>query len=110
MKLEFFTSSSGRKYAEVFINHLSLDERGHILGIFEDIKQYGFSALGCRFRQIEGKLWEIKIETKGGGYRFFYVMLSGEMMMVLHAYRKQGQRAPRNELEVAKKRMKEVLL
>lgn len=71
MKLEFFTSSSGRNYTAVFLNQLNVVDRGTILGVFEDIKRFGFSTVGCQFRQIDGKLWEIKIETKGGGYRFF---------------------------------------
>jgi phage-related protein len=40
----------------------------------------------------------------------FYVLLAADYMRVLHSYRKQGQKAPTRELEVAKKRLKEVLV
>lgn len=36
-------------------------------------------------------------------------MLSGVEMMCFHAYKKQGQKAPKKELEAARKRLKEVL-
>ena len=42
-------------------------DQSAILAVFEDLRQHGFNALGCQFRQIDGKLWEIKIRTSGGG-------------------------------------------
>ena len=109
MRVIFHSSSSGRSYIEGFLKGLSTQDRAAILAVFEDIKKFGFSALGCEFRQIEGKLWEIKLRTASGGYRFFCVMLSLDIMYVLHAYKKQGQKAPKQELEIARKRLKEVL-
>ena len=93
----------------IFLEGLNREDKAQILAIFEDIKKYGFNAIGCQFRPIEGKLWEIKTRTTGGGWRFFYVMLSLDHMHVLHSYKKQGQKAPKHELEVARKRLKEVL-
>jgi phage-related protein len=56
-------------------------------------------------RHIEGKLWEIKLSKD----RVFYVVIAGPDMMLLHAYKKQGQRAPPHEIETARKRMRAVL-
>ncbi|MBI5198373.1 MAG: type II toxin-antitoxin system RelE/ParE family toxin [Nitrospirae bacterium] len=56
-------------------------------------------------RQIRGKLWELRISR----HRVFYVIIDAEMMVLLHAYKKQGQKAPAHELETALRRMKEVL-
>ena len=109
MRIVFHTSDSGRSYIEAFLRGLSHQDRATILAVFEDIRQYGLSAVGCEFRQIEGKLWEIKLRTSGGGYRFFYVVLGANLMYVLHAYKKQGQKAPKQELEIARRRLKEVL-
>ncbi|MBI3016677.1 MAG: type II toxin-antitoxin system RelE/ParE family toxin [Deltaproteobacteria bacterium] len=109
MKITFHSSSSGRSYFENFLEDLNREDKAQILALFEDVKKYGFNAIGCQFRPIEGKLWEIKIRITGGGWRFFYVMLSLDYMHVLHSYKKQGQKAPKHELEVARKRLKEVL-
>ena len=109
MRLIFFGSTFGRSYIDDFLSRLSLGDRATILAVFEDVEQHGFSAVGCQFRQIEGKLWEIKIKAPTGGYRIFYVLISSSEMLCLHAYRKQGQKAPKKELEVARKRLKEVL-
>ena len=109
MRIEFHRSSSGRSYFEDFLKDLPDGDRASILAVFEDIRKFGFDAIGCNFRQIEGKLWEIKIKTASGGYRFFYVMLSADVMHVLHAYKKKTPKAPPRELEIARKRLKEAL-
>jgi phage-related protein len=105
----FATAASGRSYFEKFLQQLSVTDRATILAAFKDIQVYGFDARSCEFRQLEGKLWEIKIRAPSGGYRFFYVMLAAEHLHVLHSYKKKGQKAPRKELEVAQRRLKEVL-
>ncbi len=109
MRIDFHCSNSGRSYIEDFINDLPKSDRASILAAFADIKIHGFSAIGCQFRQIDGKLWEIKMRTSGGGWRFFYVTLAPDHIYVLHSYKKQSQKAPQNEVNVARKRMKEVL-
>jgi len=39
----------------------------------------------------------------------FYVVVSGPTMVLLHAYKKQGRKAPPREIAVAEQRMREVL-
>lgn len=109
MKVTFAAASSGRSYFEKFLNDLSMPDRATVLAVFKDIQDHGLDAKGCELRQIEGKLWEIKVRAPNGGYRFFYVMLSSDHLHVLHSYKKQGQKAPVRELDVARKRLKEVL-
>ncbi len=109
MEVTFAAAASGRSYFEKFLKDLSTPDRATILAVFQDIQGYGLEAKGCEFRQIEGKLWEVKVRAPTGGYRFFYVMLASDHLHVLHSYKKQGQKAPTRELEVARKRLKEVL-
>lgn len=109
MKIDFFESKSGRSYFEDFLKDLQKPDRAAILAVFCDIRDHGFNALGCQFRQIDGKLWEIKIKTAGGGWRFFYMTISVEHIFILHCYKKQTQKAPIKEIEIARKRLKEIL-
>jgi phage-related protein len=112
MGVVFFESRSGRCYVEEFLRGLSLQDRAAaaVLAVLADIEELGFEALGCRFRQIGGKLWEIKIRAPGTGYRIFYVTLSGGTLILLHAYKKKSRKAPPKEIKIALKRMKEVLI
>jgi len=56
-------------------------------------------------RQLEGKLWEIRI----GRHRVAYVIVTGPEMVLLHAFKKQRQRTARGDIELALRRAKEVL-
>lgn len=108
LKVTFAAAASGRSYFEKFLQDLSTQDRAVILSVFRDIQIYGLEAKGCAFRQLDRKLWEIKVRAPTGGYRFFYAMLTADHMHVLHSYKKQGQKAPPKELAVAKKRLKEI--
>ncbi len=63
MKVAFFSSNSGRCYVEDFIDDLSVSDKAAVIAVLKDIETYGLSAVGCQFRQKEGKLWEIKIKA-----------------------------------------------
>ena|SRR3989338_4096048 len=106
MKVSFYTTASGRSPVLDYIQDLSKPERARLLEALDQVEHYGFDAVRMQFRQIEGKLWEIKVSA----HRVFYVMVRMEEMILLHAYKKQGQKMPLREREVAIKRMKEVLL
>ncbi len=49
------------------------------------------------------------IEGLARADQVFYVLLRQEEMVLLHAYRKQSQKAPARHLEMARQRMREVL-
>ncbi len=84
---------------------LPTTERAAVLAALEDLEINGIRDSLAELRHIEGKLWEIKVSAQ----RVFYVVISGPAMVLLHAYKKQGQKAPTKEIDVARKRMKLVL-
>lgn len=105
MKVTFYTTASGRSPVLDYLEDLSKQERARLLEALDQIENTGFDSVRVQFRQIEGKLWEIKISA----HRVFYVLIEREEMVLLHAYKKQGQKLPLKERDVAIKRMKEVL-
>lgn len=56
-------------------------------------------------KQLEGKLWEIKPDP----HRLMYVMVAGPTMVVLHGCKKQGGKSRKVDLDVAHRRMQQVL-
>ncbi len=109
MELKFYTTDSGRAPVDDFISGLDKQVRAKILSCLENVQKLGLNSPMVEFRQIDGKLWEIKIKTKGGGFRLFYVYLKTDLLVLLHAYKKQTQKAPTKEMEIATKRLKEVM-
>lgn len=109
MKIVFYVSQSGKHPVLEEINDLSVEDQARIFGCLKSVEELGFECPRVAFRQIEGKLWEIKIKLQSGGFRIFYVVMQGDLMVLLHAYKKKSQKAPSNELKTATKRLKEVI-
>jgi len=109
VKIRFFANEKQRSPISSFISKLSIKDQAIIVSVLDDIQKNNFTAKGCKFRKIEGKLWEIKISTFSGGYRFFYVVIEEDIILILHAFKKKSQKAPLKELKLARKRLKEVL-
>lgn len=104
MVLEFYLTARGRSPVAEYVRALSVEERAEIDAVFEDLAIHGLKAPLVSMRQIEGKLWELRIPPRT---RIFYVMIEGNRMILLHAYKKQSQKAPPREIETARRRMAE---
>lgn len=92
-----------------FIRELEPKDSAKILACLQSIEELGFDCPRVQFRQLKGKLWEIKIKAASSGYRIFYVSLQKNCLVLLHAYKKQSQKAPAKEISTAEKRMLEVI-
>ena len=92
-----------------FIENLISKDQAKILACLKNVEELGFDCPRVEFRQISGKLWEIKIVSAGAGYRIFYVTIKKNVLVLLHAYKKQSQKAPKKEITIAEKRLLEVL-
>ncbi len=109
MKIEFYETTTGKSPVLDSINELSNEDQTKILGCLENIQQLGFDCPRVEFRQIEGKLWEIKIRANSGGFRFFYVSVSKKLLVILHMIKKKTQKTPPKDINVAMNRLKEVI-
>jgi phage-related protein len=109
MRIKFYTQPSGKSPVLGFIQSLQKADKAKIFGCLESIEELGFNCPRVDFRQIDGKLWEIKIKTQSGGIRIFYLSIASDIIVLLHAYKKQSQKAPEKELLTARLRLKEVL-
>ncbi len=108
--VNYFRTHSGKAPVEQYIDDIdNKEERAEILSALKGIQEYGTEAVGVEFRQIEGKLWELKIKTHGNQHRIFYAVMKGNEMVLLHAYLKKTPKAPLREIETAKQRMKQLM-
>lgn len=79
--------------------------------IWEDILilgTYGPGAAGIDCKHVLGKVWELRVFAKDS-HRLFYVTITGQVVMFLHANKKQTQKTRKRDLELAQKRASEVL-
>jgi len=52
---------------------------------------------------------ELRVKTQDGAYRAFYYTASARGIIVFHALAKKTQETPLLEIELARKRLKEIL-
>ena len=109
MKIELYQSKRGSSPIEDFISDLPKGDQARFADVFEGIEKYGLDCPRVQFKPLSGKLWEIKFNAPGGGYRIAYVIVASQTMIWLHVFKKTTQKTPLNDLDLAEKRMKEVL-
>jgi phage-related protein len=59
-------------------------------------------------RTMGGGLFELRPRGREGIGRALYCFVVGQRVMVLHAFVKKSQTTPQSDLDIARKRMKEV--
>lgn len=59
-------------------------------------------------RAIGDGLFELRLKAAEGIARVFYCTLVGRRIVMLHQFIKKSEKTPRRELDIARKRMKEV--
>lgn len=108
MKILFYHKDNRNPVVKL-IEELQSKDRAKVLACLKCIEELGFDCPRVEFRHVRERLWEIKINTNSIGFRVFYVMLKNMTMILLHAYKKQSQKAPQKDIGIAEKRMLEVL-
>ena len=109
MLVNFYETHSGRSPIEDFISDLDKKDQARFAEIIFGIEELGLEYCRVQFKPLRGKLWEIKFSAAGGGYRMAYVLINSDEMVILHAFKKTSQKTQHRDLDLAEKRMKEVL-
>ncbi len=108
MELKYYSKNSGKMPVKDEIDNLPDDEKADMLVRLEGISKYGFDYSRVQFKQIKGKLWEIKYKYRNQ-HRVLYCMKNVELMVLLHYVKKKTQKLEVKERDIGEKRMMEVL-
>jgi phage-related protein len=76
--------------------------------LVELIVEYGPDVRMPHSRAMGGGLFELRPRGSGGIGRALYCFVVGQRVVVLHAFMKKSQATPQRDLDVARRRMKEV--
>ena len=102
----FYQTEAGNEPVRIWLKSLKKEDR-KALG--EDIKtaQFGWPIGMPLVRKIERDLWEVRSNVSNGIARVFFTV-EGHTMILLHGFIKKTQATPKADLELARKRLKEV--
>ncbi|MGO9485102.1 MAG: type II toxin-antitoxin system RelE/ParE family toxin [Rhodomicrobium sp.] len=88
---------------------LPADMRARFVRIAGMIEALGLEKVGNpHVDHIEGALWEIRMKGADGIARALYVTAKGKRVVVVRVFVKKTQKTPRQEIELALKRAKDV--
>ena len=104
LSVVFFRTASGNEPVREWLKSLPRDER-RILG--EDIKtvQFGWPPGMPLVRKLDKGLWEVRSRLPGRIARVIFTTGTSRMIL-LHGFIKKSQQTPREELELAKTRLR----
>jgi phage-related protein len=69
------------------------------------IQQVGLENVGePHVKHLQGKLWEMRLKGRDGIARALYVTATGRRVVIVRAFVKKTQKAPRREIELALER------
>jgi phage-related protein len=102
----FYALPSGREPVREWLKALEIEDR-KIIG--EDIKDVEFSwPIGMPLCRSLGKgLWEVRSDLARGRIARAMFFVHDDRIVLLHDFMKKTQKTPKNDLDLASKRMKE---
>ncbi|ATQ69732.1 MULTISPECIES: type II toxin-antitoxin system RelE/ParE family toxin [Methylosinus] len=88
---------------------LPIEMQARLARMLDVIRRAGLTNLPRDWvKPLEGKLWELRITGKDGVARAIYVTAEGRRVVIVRIFVKKTQKTPRRELELARRRAKEV--
>jgi phage-related protein len=92
------------------VEALPNDMRAKFLRIVQMIEAWGIERMRePHVKHLDGRLWEMRMTGRDGISRAIYVVAAGRRVVVVRAFIKKTQKTPRSELELARRRAKEVM-
>ncbi len=104
LSIAFFRTASGNEPVREWLKSLPREER-RIIG--EDIKtvQFGWPLGMPLVRKLDKGLWEVRSRLPGRIARVIFTTGTSRMILV-HGFIKKSQQTPREDLELAKTRLR----
>jgi phage-related protein len=106
LRVVFYRSASGREPVREWLRRLDRESR-RVIG--EDIKtvQLGWPSGMPLVRWVGAGLWEVRSHLRSRQARLIFTA-EGGLMILLHGFIKKTRKAPRGELNVARRRARRV--
>jgi len=102
--------ASGRVPVREFIDEQAVEVQEKIFSDLVRLVQFNVKLGSPYVEKVEGRdFWELRTRVRGNIYRTFYFAHTGKKFILLHAYQKKSQKAPKKELDVAEERMSDYL-
>lgn len=98
-----FEKDNGRCPISDFLEALSpRNDLPYIKNRFEQLAEHGYKLDRPLAAHLGDGIYELRVKTINGQFRFFYFFFSGDDIIVTHGMRKKSQKVPEAEIKLAK--------
>ncbi len=102
--------ASGRVPVKDFIEEQAVEVQEKIFSDLVRLVQFNVQLGSPYVEKVEGRdFWVLRTKVRGNIYRTCYFAHTGKKFVLLHAYQKKSQKAPKKELDIAEERMSDYL-
>lgn len=97
-EVEFFELPSGRCPTCQFLSTLNeVTDLPYIDHIFSLAEEYGYQLPRPHSAPLRDKIFELRVSTRNGEFRFLYFFDNGKIM-ITHGFKKKTRRVPNREI------------
>ena len=108
-KCIYYSTSSGRRPVEIFINRLSFRTQRKFFAKIEWLEEDGPKLPAPHAEKIDGDIYALRLQSEDGAIRILYFFYFGNKIVLLNGFKKKTKKLPKRELETAKSRKEEFL-
>jgi phage-related protein len=100
-EVEFFEKSNGRCPTIDFLRKLNKQDRVFIDNAFDRLEQYGRQLDRPHVGFLRDHIWELRVRTNHGIYRFLYFFIDNHKFVITHGFSKKSGKVPDSEIDKA---------
>lgn len=105
--IEFYENENGKIPVRDFLLGLPRKHRAKAFSEIELLEEFGTAIKMPHARQIDGRLWELRIKFSSDISRIFYFIPAGSKLILLSGFIKKTQKTPPEEIRRAKRYMED---
>lgn len=105
--IEYYISPAGQDPVRDFINSLEERSWSKVVRALQLLVEFGVTVHNPHTKKLVGvPFWELCI-VGADNIRIFYIAKSGRTFLILHGFKKKGQKTDTKEIQTALNRLKE---
>ena len=104
-----WTVETANETVDAEVEALPEDMRSKLARIAELIEEKGLERMGePHVKHIVGRLWEMRLQGRGGISRALYVTAVGRRVVIVRVFVKKTEKTPRREIDLALSRARSI--
>ena len=97
----FYREESGASPVREFLQELDDEAQASLGWAVEQLRIRNVQAREPLVRHLDGKLWELRRESRARIFRLIYFFASGRRIVFVHGFQKKSPKTPRREIDTA---------